>query len=799
MNTATFIAIGTSLLGMLLAAAPARAGGPEPLGAADLDPVWVQPAGDHAPVVLVEDGRARAKVFVAAKGGPALATLLKELVAAVKETTGAELEVVREMPAADVPAVVIGDCDASRAAGIDPTKLPIEGFAIRTAPNRVFIVGSVEKVAGAENEADAWGVADFLERHVGVRWYWPADRGGRSVQPRKTLAVAPANYTDAPAYRMRVGWPPFYNAADGAFHVQALYHKLRGGNSWPTRLRVHQPSQWDQVYAKQRPEIFALRPDGTRNVHVLCYGNARTRETFLENIEAHYAGSIDDRRRDTFIHGDTITVSPADTGITCACPDCQKLLEPAAGRWASASRLLGTFVSALAADVKKRWPDKTVLYLPYVNYTLAPEGIVFGDNVEVQLCGMPGVAMYKEPALAEQFQRNIDRWAKLTGRKVQTWDYSCWPTDRTKAMYQYPHVLADYYRRNRDKLVGTFINGGLLDEWTRHHVSMYCWMKLLWDPAFDVDAAMEEYCRRMYGPAAGEVRELLRLQCDRWEQVRWPLPTVSPKAVHEVSFPREVVAKMKELLEQARGRAADDEAVSARLAFFAAPFEAFFAESASVHEGAGLRGLVAPKVAEAPVVDGKLDDACWALAEPVTLVRSAGDRQVDARYRTEVRMVWTLEGVAVAMRMAEPNPKALVRDIKTSDDPLAWHNDNVEVFLDVTGQKEGRYYQFIINPNPAVWDGKDGDATWSAEGMKLAVQVGDDCWTVEMYLPLAALAGGLRPGTGVAWAGQFTRHRISDGRTNRSEDNYPEYSRLNFRFGGGSANVADFGMIRFVE
>lgn len=36
-----------------------------------------------------------------------------------------------------------------------------------------------------------------------------------------------------------------------------------------------------------------------------------------------------------------------------------------------------------------------------------------------QLCGMPGLALYKEPDVTRSEQANIDKWGKLTGRKVQ--------------------------------------------------------------------------------------------------------------------------------------------------------------------------------------------------------------------------------------------------------------------------------------------------------------------------------------------------------------------------------------------
>ncbi|MFW6336979.1 MAG: DUF4838 domain-containing protein, partial [Phycisphaeraceae bacterium] len=491
-------------------ALPARAE-PEILGAADLDPVTVHDTPKHDPVVLVADGEARGVIY-AAKTSGMTSKLLQEMRDAIAATTGATLEIVRNAPDPDTPAIVVGDSDGSRAAGIDASGIPIEGFVIKTAPNRVFLVGSSDT---AEQNANAWAIADFLERHVGVRWWWPLDHHGRTIEPAESLTIEPVHYEDAPAYRMRVGWPPFYNGTPhGTLRVSDLYDRLRGGNSWPIQLAVHQPrsGQWRGLYAEDRPEIFAERKDGSRNFGMFDYAHPKTLETFLENIELYKTATGEDRKtnefkmKTSFIKGRAITVSPPDMGVHSESEYSQKLLEPEKGGFASASKLMGLFVRDLAQEVQKRYPDMVVLYLPYVNYTLAPEGIEFPDNVEAQLCGMPGVAMYKQPELNKQFQGNIDRWAELTARPIQTWDYSCWPTDRTKAPFQYPHVLKDYYQRNREQVVGTFINGGIPDEWIAQHFTMYCWMKLMWDPAFDVDAAADAFAQRMFGPAAEPIR-----------------------------------------------------------------------------------------------------------------------------------------------------------------------------------------------------------------------------------------------------------------------------------------------------
>jgi hypothetical protein len=142
-----------------------------------------------------------------------------------------------------------------------------------------------------------------------------------------------------------------------------------------------------------------------------------------------------------------------------------------------------------------------------------------------------------------------------------------------------------------------------------------------------------------------------------------------------------------------------------------------------------------------------------------------------------------------------------VRDIKAPDDAMAWHQDNIELFLDVTGRNEGRFYQWIINPNPTIYDSRHGDVSWNADTAKVAVHTDRDFWSLEVYLPNELFPEMVKPATGAEWVGQFTRHRISSAKDpkKRSDTNRPEYTRLNYKFGGPSANTGDFGKIKFVE
>jgi hypothetical protein len=329
------------------------------------------------------------------------------------------------------------------------------------------------------------------------------------------------------------------------------------------------------------------------------------------------------------------------------------------------------------------------------------------------------------------------------------------------------------------------------DHWARQHISLYVWMKALWNPDFDVDAFIDEYCRRMYGPAARTMRKLVAMQVDGWEKSRWPNGKLSPKGVYEYSYPRRDVLRMEKLLAQAGKEAEGNELVLKRLDYYAGPLEAFFAQSKEYAEGTGRTELIVQKVGEDPLIDGKLDDAAWERAREVSFIRAMDRKQKQPRFPTTLKAVWTLEGITFGFRMTEPAPDQLVRDIKGRDDSLAWWNDNVELFLDVAGQRTD-YYQLIVNPNGAVYDGHGRNLEWTCQGLKTSAHVGNDFWSLEVYVPYSAFEDARKPGTGVEWYGNFTRHRLSDKKPR-------EYQRLNTTYAPMSNNMMAFGPIRFVE
>jgi hypothetical protein len=235
--------------------------------------------------------------------------------------------------------------------------------------------------------------------------------------------------------------------------------------------------------------------------------------------------------------------------------------------------------------VERRWPDKKVTFLPYWNYAHCPPGIKLPDNVEVMFAnnnaqGMPAM---REAGLRGRADAQIRGWSAAVGGPISTWEYSLCTVGWTHGPVQWPHVVQDHYKRLRGQMVGSFINGGLVTEWSKAAPSMYVWMRVLWNPDIDVEATLDELCRRQFGAAGKTTRALLALMNERWEVApsRARLGEAGQMS-HDIFFdawPPAVIAKMVELREQARRELKDDPEGRARLDYWLWTFDAFVKEA----------------------------------------------------------------------------------------------------------------------------------------------------------------------------------------------------------------------------
>ena len=158
-----------------------------------------------------------------------------------------------------------------------------------------------------------------------------------------------------------------------------------------------------------------------------------------------------------------------------------------------------------------------------------------------------------------------------------------------------------------------------------------------------------------------------------------------------------------------------------------------------------------PKVAVAPVIDGKLDDACWKSAPAVTFVIAQTGEP--ATKDTKARMCWDDEHLYIAYECTDTD----IRGTMTQHDEWIFREEVVEAFINPTRDLRN-YFEVNISPRNVIFDAKIdnpdgiGDRSsitydWTCEGLKSAVCVdgtiedGSDVdrgWTVEVAIPFAA-------------------------------------------------------------
>ena len=618
-----------------------------------------------------------------------------------------------------------------------------------------------------------FAVFDWCERELGMRYYGP---DWKCVDRKEEIVVRPVDYSDRPTFPYRELW-----GGDGAWaRVAKCGHAHRGGVS------VHQPSGWikDGKLRSEMPWIFE-----NGETPMLCYGNPGTLDYYKRRIDRHIAGEedsggiVDTRRK-------VVTVCQWDAPIACKCEHCRGLYDASLGRSGNASPIIwGRFLKGLSSWLREAHPDYMISFLPYLNTCAVPRkrignwglGIggleTFGKrrsgprqgrrrsragNVEAEVCTMSGLGLMKDPACRKREESLLRDWRRSTGRKVLNWNYGCWPQEWTSAPYVFGRTIQSHYEEMEDDLCGAYVCGGATD--ARLQLSMYVWMRCLWNPRVDVGAIYDGFARRMFGPAAEPMRELIALQETCWNR-RWEDETCSHRNVFEVSYPRADVERMAGLLQAAErmATAAGDVRAVERVRDYASGFATFKAESDALAARSGRMTVWPGATNEMVNARWVWDPRPWAKTEVSTEVK---DR-------------------ALVIRVVCAEPAAGTMDFTRLVNDFLWGNDRVS-FVMADG---GTVRMAAVDLTGAVTGG------WT--GFSATVGHDDRSWTVtaRIALPASVRNAGMLLGNVCRW-------RIGDWREpkeRRVAGSRCEHSRLGTCYTNLDADPAAFVEFRLAS
>ena len=641
----------------------------------------------------------------------------------IEETCGLRPALTVGLPAVETNGLFVGSRTESAAAD----DLGPEGFRVIAGNGRVQFLGRAD-----------YAVFDWCERELALRYY---GKGGKCVEPRQTIVAQAVDYADRPVFEHRM-----ISSGLGEDWVRVA----KAGSAHRGGVAVHAPHNWfrDEKLKAEHPGIFE-----TGETPMLCYGNPETLAYYQRRIDRHIAGLedsggiVDTKRK-------VVTVCQWDAPIRCNCPHCRDLYAPGEKPDApSASPIIwGRFAAKLAVWLKDAHPDYMISFLPYLNSCAVATGTDGGDlglgNAEAEVCTMTGLALLKNPARREREETLLADWQRVTRRKVLNWDYECWPKDWTSAPYVFGRTIQTHYAALRDTLCGVYVCGGASDP--RTELSVYIWMKSLWNPDFDVERVYDEYARRMFGPAAPPMRALIAIQEAGWNRP-WPDDACSYHNVFELSYPPAVVARIEDLMV-----AADEIATQA-----GEPFAGRVQRYLS-----GLETFVAEAEANAARV-GRLEIRPNAVS---TMVQARDVWTTNVWAQTEV--VTRTEGGELLIRARCLEPAAARLDFAHDVDDYVWGNDAVTFVLE-----------------------DDGAVRKVERRLRDAVCRDAESWTVEARFALSERAR--REGRVL---GNVCRWRVGDRRRPKAEQvagSRYEHTRLDTRFTSPDDDPAAFVVFRW--
>ena len=160
-----------------------------------------------------------------------------------------------------------------------------------------------------------------------------------------------------------------------------------------------------------------------------------------------------------------------------------------------------------------------------------------------------------------------------------------------------------------------------------------------------------------------------------------------------------------------------------------------------------------------PVIDGFLDDNCWAEEAVLLTDFTYNHTPVElADPQTMVRVVYDEDNIYFAFECLEPYIDNIVANAPNRDGQV-WVDDCVDFFIDP--EADGRaYYQLVVNPRGVLMDIRWGtaDKDFNAIGYQSGYSRGDDRWIVELAFRWDDFI--LSPSVGDTWRMNFCRNRL---------------------------------------
>ncbi len=753
---------------------------------------------DKRPLLLIKDGVPNLEIVLAPELPQQVkAAAVKELKEFLEKAFSASVPVVSS-PSGDKISLALGISKLTRDLGVDVSGYARDAFVIKAFGNIIVLAGhdDLKGKGWSFERGSTFAVYEFLERFLGVRFYFPGELG-TVVPQHRTLSIPSPDILERPDFHARKhsndgAW--FLDSPAAGMSAETLKTQQeesakvnRPLNILRQRMQTRyipnchslERSGYLERFADSNPEYFALTAQGKRLLDKresvlagnLCFMNPGFRETLYQDAKAFLSGvSAEERgvymkRFDRYMWDQSafqegfFNIMPMDWFVPCHCDLChERHQQPDKG---------GNIVWELGVEVARRLQQENipgyVTMMSYGHYT-APPPIEFPDNLLV----MVAVAgPWEEGGPTQQASdARVRAWRDTIGKKVWLWNYTNkYGARDLPGIPCFSHrIIAQYYQRiaKENLIFGSFLESES-DRFLYQYLNYYVYAKVAWDNQVDVPALLHEHYQLMFEQGAAEMQEFYDLLEDLW--VRKVVANIVETAVGSTSIPpssydlwhkvytEEMMQRFVSLFDAAEKKT--DGLAKRRVGLMREqllqPLQdaraKYLAESQAIGEWAcevsvqdGTANLV---------IDGKLDDPLWQECHPLFLLPAFNLKNIAdvCEVETQVRIVRDEQHLYIAYDCREPQMPLMVCEERQRDDARTWSDSSLEIFLYQEGGARQFYYQWIINAVGSISDYEHerigaksiNNLGWNSN-CQYAVQRLEDRWTAEVKIPLAEIA-----------------------------------------------------------
>ncbi len=436
-------------------------------------------------------------VTLAAGATAAEQTAAEELVRCLEAATSKEVLLAMEESSGGGGAIHVGPTALARSVGPDPAGLGPEEWVIMAREGKLFLYGGRPR-------GTLYAVFEYLEDHVGVRWWTPRDE---FVPPFEWVAPPDLDSRGKPAFAYRdifgmEGPRRFRAHARLNGHFSKLPDLYGGAESYGPPRHVHNFFDYipPDIYFETHPEYFSEKA-GLRYAEggQLCL----TEPGLLEAVRETLTGYIDSSDAHLF------SFSQNDWAGACECDACRKL----ASRTGGASGPLVQFINRLAESIAEEHPDILLDTLAYNHTMVPPRGMRLRENVVVRFSGFHARDRSKpvtDPA-NRVVREALEGWTEVAAH-LRVWEYAVsYGANGDLPLANLPVLAQDLRYYLAIGVEGIFVQLDFPVATDMRDLKLWVLSKLMEDPARDHERLVEEFTSGFYGTAGAMVRRYLRL------------------------------------------------------------------------------------------------------------------------------------------------------------------------------------------------------------------------------------------------------------------------------------------------